>query len=343
MRVDQDRTGPLVVRRSTSQERVMWMTPDRVLYVGLLGAPSVRSFGALSIYVGLDCPVSMSVGGGPWQTSQVAVAQPYSAHRVAYASRNIAIIQIEPESVDTAALPEMLRNGSGAVQADRFRAHALDCHQAILRSGQSAGLSTLDFDALVLGSQLARARWTPASPRSLERHPELKHRISMLRHRVLMHAFEEAGYPQPEATEMADVCFDAFIHARHQLTVFPEAEPMLQALRKHFLLGVITNGNADVQRVGLADYFHFALRAEDIGIAKPDARLFQEALQRGGVDASAAVHIGDHPGDDIAGAQQAGLRAVWFNPAGKVWEGDKLPDAQIRSLTELPPLLKSWQ
>jgi len=156
----------------------------------------------------------------------------------------------------------------------------------------------------------------------LQRHPELKHRISLLRHRVLMHAFEEAGYPQPEATEMADVCFEA--------------------LRQHFLLGVITNGNADVQRVGLADYFHFALRAEDIGIAKPDARLFQEALQRGGVDASAAVHVGDHPGDDIAGAQQAGLRAVWFNPTGKAWEGDKHPDAQIRSLTELPTLLSRW-
>ena len=177
----------------------------------------------------------------------------------------------------------------------------------------------------------------------LERHPELKHRISVLRRRVLMYAFEEAGYPQPQAEEMADVCFEAFIHARHQLTVFPEAEPMLQALRKHFLLGVITNGNADVQRVGLADYFHFALRAEDLGIAKPDARLFQEALQRGGVDASAAVHVGDHPGDDIAGAQQAGLRAVWFNPTGKVWEADQRPDAQIRSLTELPPLLRSWQ
>uniref|UniRef100_UPI002AB0AEED HAD family hydrolase n=1 Tax=Pseudomonas paraveronii TaxID=3040598 RepID=UPI002AB0AEED len=150
--------------------------------------------------------------------------------------------------------------------------------------------------------------------------------ISLLRHRVLMHAFEEAGYPQPEATEMADVCFEAFIHARHQLSVFPDAEPMLKALRQHFLLGGITNGNADVQRVGLADYFPFALRAEDIGIAKPDARLFHEALQRGGVDASAAVHVGDHPGDDIAGAQQAGLRAVWFNPTGKAWEGDKRPD-----------------
>lgn len=176
----------------------------------------------------------------------------------------------------------------------------------------------------------------------LQRHPELKHRISVLRHRVLLHAFEQAGYPLPQATELADACFEAFIHARHQISVFPEAEPMLQALGRHYLLGVITNGNADVQRVGLADYFTFALRAEDIGIAKPDARLFHEALQRAGVDARSAVHIGDHPGDDITGAQQAGLRAIWFNPTGKTWETEQLPDAEIRSLTELPPLLARW-
>ena len=115
------------------------------------------------------------------------------------------------------------------------------------------------------------------------------------------------------------------------------------AWRRKFADADIQKAFALLQRVGLADYFHFALRAEDIGIAKPDARLFQEALQRGGVDASAAVHVGDHPGDDIAGAQQAGLRAVWFNPSAKVWEGDKRPDAEIRSLTELPKLLRKWQ
>ena len=80
--------------------------------------------------------------------------------------------------------------------------------------------------------------------------------------------------------------------------------------------------------------------AEDIGIAKPDARLFHEALLRGGVAASAAVHVGDHPGDDIAGAQQAGLRAVWFNPGGKHWDGEKAPDAEIGCLSELPAVLK---
>ena len=173
-------------------------------------------------------------------------------------------------------------------------------------------------------------------------NPELEYRISLLRHRVLIHAFEEVGYPLPESTEMADVCFENFIHARHKLTVFPEAEPMLQNLYQNFILGIITNGNADVQRIGLADYFQFALCAEDIGIAKPDVRIFQEALHRTGVETSRAVHIGDHPVDDIAGAQQACLRAVWFNPRGKVWEGDKYPDAQIINLMELPELLRSW-
>ncbi|SEM59136.1 putative hydrolase of the HAD superfamily [Pseudomonas sp. ok272] len=178
--------------------------------------------------------------------------------------------------------------------------------------------------------------------RVLDREPQLKHRISALRRRVLFHALIEAGYAQEHAMALADQAFEVFLHARHQLHVFPEVQPTLEILRNRYALGVVTNGNADVRRLGLADYFTFAVCAEDIGIAKPDARLFHEALQRGGATAGSAVHIGDHPGDDIAGAQQAGLRAIWFNPAGKPWEADKAPDAEIRSLTELPGLLARW-
>lgn len=169
MRVDQDRTGPLAVRRSASNERVMWITPDRVFYVGLLGAPSVRNFGAVSVYVGLDCPVSVSVDGGEWETSHVAVVQPYTPHQVAYASRNIAVIHIEPESVDMAALPRMLRDGNGAVQADEFRAHVLRCHQAIIRNGQNAAEPMLDFDTLVFGSPLASRTVDPRIAQVLDR------------------------------------------------------------------------------------------------------------------------------------------------------------------------------
>jgi FMN hydrolase / 5-amino-6-(5-phospho-D-ribitylamino)uracil phosphatase len=178
--------------------------------------------------------------------------------------------------------------------------------------------------------------------RLVEADPSFKHRISALRRRVLFHALEDAGYPQDQAQALADRSFEVFLHARHQIEIFPEVQPTLEILTKTYTLGVLTNGNADVRRLGLADYFAFALSAEDLGIGKPDPTPFLEALKRGSVDAASAVHIGDHPGDDIAGAQQAGFRAIWFNPTGKPWEADKRPDAEIRSLTELPELLKSW-
>ncbi|NBA94369.1 HAD family hydrolase [Pseudomonas sp. R5(2019)] len=178
--------------------------------------------------------------------------------------------------------------------------------------------------------------------RLVQAEPGLKHRISALRRQVLFHALEDAGYGHDEAREMADTAFEVFLHARHQIEVFPEVQPLLEVLCQHYTLGVLTNGNADVRRLGLADYFKFTLCAEDLGIGKPDPRPFIEALRRGGADARHAVHIGDHPGDDIAGAQQAGLRAIWFNPQGKAWEADNQPDAEIRSLTELPALLKRW-
>ncbi|PHN22958.1 HAD family hydrolase [Pseudomonas sp. ICMP 561] len=178
--------------------------------------------------------------------------------------------------------------------------------------------------------------------RLVEADPTFKHRISALRRRVLFHALEDAGYASAEAQALADQAFEVFLHGRHQVEIFPEVHPTLEVLAATYTLGVITNGNADVRRLGLADYFAFALCAEDLGIGKPDPAPFVEALKRANVDAGAAVHIGDHPGDDIAGAQQAGMRAIWYNPAGKPWEAKKRPDAEISSLTQLPGVLRGW-
>ncbi|MFV3404131.1 MULTISPECIES: HAD family hydrolase [Pseudomonas] len=179
--------------------------------------------------------------------------------------------------------------------------------------------------------------------RLVQAEPALKHRISALRRRVLFHALEEVGYSEKQALALADEGFEVFLHARHQVQVFPEVQPMLEALRQHYTLGVVTNGNADVRRLGLADYFRFALCAEDLGIGKPDPAPFLEALKRGEAPASEAVHIGDHPGDDIAGAQRAGLRAVWFNPRGAAWAGEQAPDAEIQQLSQLPEVLARWR
>lgn len=177
--------------------------------------------------------------------------------------------------------------------------------------------------------------------RLVEADPSFKHRISALRRRVLFHALHEAGYAEQEAEGLAERSFEVFLEARHQVELFPHVLPTLEVLSRHYTLGVVTNGNADVRRLGLMDFFAFALCAEDLGIGKPDPRPFQEALRLGKADAGTAVHVGDHPGDDIAGAQQAGLRAIWYNPQGKAWDHSHTPDAEIASLHELPELLRS--
>ena len=176
----------------------------------------------------------------------------------------------------------------------------------------------------------------------VEADPSFKYRISALRRRVLFHALEDAGYDSEQAEALSEQSFEVFLHGRHQVQIFPEVQPTLEILAKTYTLGVITNGNADVRRLGLADYFAFALCAEDLGIGKPDPAPFLEALRRANVDASAAVHIGDHPSDDIAGAQRAGMRAIWYNPQAKAWDGSDLPDAQIHNLSQLPEVLARW-
>lgn len=178
--------------------------------------------------------------------------------------------------------------------------------------------------------------------RLLEAEPNLKYRLSELRRRTLRHALEDVGHSPEEAAQLAEGAFQAMLDARHAITFFSDTVTTLELLANQYSLGVITNGNADVRRLGLADYFSFILCAEELGVGKPHRRPFEEALARSGMSAEQAVHIGDHPGDDIAGAQAAGWRAVWFNPEGKAWAGEKEADAQIRSLGELPALLQRW-
>ncbi len=212
----------------------------------------------------------------------------------------------------------------------------------VMQDAEAALRNWLTLHAPRLGTVTVEHLWTIRSE-LLDAEPMLKHRLSELRRRILFRALEGAGYQPDEAGVLAEAGFQVFLAARHQVELFAEVHPTLEALANHFQLGVITNGNADVRRLGLADYFQFALCAEELGVGKPDPKPFEAALARAGVAAEHAVHIGDHPSDDIAGAQAAGLRAIWFNPLGRLWEAPSRPDAEIRSLAELPAVLHGWR
>ena len=211
----------------------------------------------------------------------------------------------------------------------------------VMQDAEAALRNWLALHAPRLGAVPVEHLWQIRSG-LLDVDPMLKHRLSELRRRILFHALEGAGYSQNESLALAEAGFQVFLNARHQVELFAEVHPTLELLAERFQLGVITNGNADVRRLGLSEYFQFALCAEELGVGKPDPKPFLEALQRAGVRAEHAVHIGDHPSDDIAGAQAAGLRAIWFNPQGLSWQAETRPDGEIGSLAELPALLANW-
>lgn len=179
--------------------------------------------------------------------------------------------------------------------------------------------------------------------RLLAAEPALRHRLSELRRRLLHHALLEAGYPDDEAAPLAEQGFQTFLAARHEVDFFPDVHTTLEWLAERFILGVITNGNAEVGRLGLADYFRFAVSAEAVGVGKPDPAPFAKALTLAGVQPHQAAHIGDHPGDDIAGALNAGWRAVWFNPRGLSWGESAVPHAEVSRLRDLPALFEGWR
>ena len=106
-------------------------------------------------------------------------------------------------------------------------------------------------------------------------------------------------------------------------------------------MSIITNGASDLQRekirgADLESCFDIIVAAGDLGIAKPDQRIFHHTLQQTGVAPEKAVMIGDNLERDVVGAQQVGIRGIWINRDGERIQSDAAPDDEIRDLRELP-------
>ena len=168
--------------------------------------------------------------------------------------------------------------------------------------------------------------------------PELAHDVTALRRRWLVELATAHGYPE----DLAEVGFQHFWEARNRVEMFEPVPGALAALAARYRLGTISNGNADVHHIGIGHHFTFLVTATEAGVAKPERGIFDYAVAAAGVTHAEIVHVGDDPVRDVAGAQQAGLRAVWVNPTGASWEGPGRPDAQIASVGELPELLEDW-
>lgn len=135
-------------------------------------------------------------------------------------------------------------------------------------------------------------------------------------------------------------------YRRESLRLFDDVQE-LSLLQPRFSLALVTNGASDTQRENLRvldieHRFGAVVISGEVGVAKPDARIFRLALDELGVLPENAWHVGDDLNTDVAGAKAAGLTAVWLNRGDDPWkEGRPRPDYEIRSLRDLAALLSA--
>lgn len=136
---------------------------------------------------------------------------------------------------------------------------------------------------------------------------------------------------------MADAYFGAL---RTGIRPLPETEPCLQELGRRWELGVLSNGIALVEGLGLARHFRHLLYTEDVGLRKPQVEFFRLAERTAGVRPEQCLLVGDSAPADVMGARAAGWHAVWLNRDGRAWTHDAPPPRHIiTSLSELPDLV----
>jgi HAD superfamily hydrolase (TIGR01509 family) len=150
--------------------------------------------------------------------------------------------------------------------------------------------------------------------------------------KVLMDALDLDGLDHPTAR--------LALMGALEFRPYEDAIPALNALRANGH-GVVVVSNWDcglpdwLGPAGLLELVDGVVTSAEVGVPKPDARVFRRALELARVDADQAIHVGDSPDNDVKGARAAGIRAVLLQRDGEPPPGVE----HIRSLRELAPLL----
>jgi putative hydrolase of the HAD superfamily len=166
--------------------------------------------------------------------------------------------------------------------------------------------------------------------------PELKHDMSALRRESIRLALYRAG----EDPLLAEAAFAVFFDARQRVTLFDDALPALEFLAGRFPIVALSNGNADVHRVGIGRFFRASVSAREFGVGKPDPRIFLAAAGAADVLPEEVLHVGDDATLDALGALNAGMQAAWLNRSDALWPHEQEPHVTLTHLGELRELIE---
>lgn len=127
----------------------------------------------------------------------------------------------------------------------------------------------------------------------------------------------------PSIDELAQFWFSQFGRFAVEM---PAAEQVLTKLKNEgYQLAIVSNGGHDtrlntIRGLGIENYFDEIISSGLVGFNKPQPEIFQITAERLGLQPTQCLYIGDHPINDVQGATEAGMHALWmqgFHPDAK--------------------------
>jgi putative hydrolase of the HAD superfamily len=136
-------------------------------------------------------------------------------------------------------------------------------------------------------------------------------------------------------------------HLANGSFLFDDSMELIQSLHKNYKLTIITNGLKDVQhkrisKSSISEYFEAVVVSEEVKVSKPDAKIFEYALNNiKHTDKSKVLIVGDSLSSDIQGGINFGIDTCWYNPNGIENTTGIIPTYEIYNLMELNDILKN--
>jgi putative hydrolase of the HAD superfamily len=175
----------------------------------------------------------------------------------------------------------------------------------------------------------------------IKEDPSIAWDISKLRKEIFR---KKLAYVKPQSLrdKIVEEAFEIFIAKRHEIKLFSGVKESLKNLSKKYILGVLTNGNADIYKFDIGKYFKFSISSLEAKDSKPNRAHFDMAISKvKDISFNNILHIGDHQINDILCAHNLGIDTIWFNNSNEHWSQDfKKPD-EFSSWANLEKIIRN--
>lgn len=190
---------------------------------------------------------------------------------------------------------------------------------------------------------LNEAFWRTQKKAHILANPSLKNDLSKLRRLTLESGFMKLGLIGEELRIATEDCFEHFYFQRSNITLNKNIHSLLKSLADKLPIVAITNGNVDLQHIGISEYFSNSFNASVDLPMKPHKAMFEAAQIYLNLPHENILHVGDNLQKDIYGALKAGFQTAWYAEDRRMFirneEVQILPHVQLNYLTQLLELI----